>query len=129
MADVPNLPLILVADDDWMNREMMQVYLQRAGFRVAAAHDGASAIQQAMIETPDLVLLDVRMGEIDGYDVCAQMKTMDTLKTTPILMLSALSSQDAVDSAMKAGADGFITKTMNLSQVVQTIREKLPNAQ
>jgi CheY-like chemotaxis protein len=121
----PPAPLILVVDDDWMNREMMQAYLQRAGFEVALAHDAASALEKAVALHPDLIMLDVRMGEKDGYEVCHELKLQEGTRQVPVVMLSALNSDDARARALEVGAAGFLTKTMNLGKMVGEIREIL----
>ena len=118
-------PLILVVDDDWMNREMMQAYLERTGFRVLLAHDATSALAMAREHQPHLIMLDVRMGEVDGYDVCRDLKADRSTSQIPVVMLSALSTDEAHAPALEAGAIAFITKTVNLSRVVASIRELL----
>jgi DNA-binding response OmpR family regulator len=120
-----NAPLILVVDDDWMNREMMQAYLERSGFRVALAHDSASALEKAVELVPQLIMLDVRMGEKDGYEVCQELKAQPRTQAVPVVMLSALSNDEARTRARQAGANDFITKTMNLSSMVTQIRALL----
>lgn len=118
-------PLVLVVDDDWMNREMMQAYLEREGFRVALAYDAESALSSAASLKPDLIMLDVRMGEKDGYEVCQELRLQEGSRSVPILMLSALSSDDARNKAIEVGATGFITKTMNLASMVTHMRQVL----
>ncbi|MBE0689634.1 MAG: response regulator, partial [Anaerolineae bacterium] len=114
-----------VVDDDWMNREMMQAYLERAGFRVVLAHDAASAMTTALEQQPDLIMLDVHMGETDGYDICRDLKADAQTSQIPVVMLSALNSDDAREHSADAGAVAFITKTLNLALVVTSIRELL----
>ena len=115
-------PTILVVDDDWMNREMMQAYLGRSGFRVVVAHDAPSALEQAQALRPALIMLDVRMGETDGFEVCQELKTREETRAIPVVMLSALSTQEARERASNVGAVDFITKTMNLAAIVSQIR-------
>jgi DNA-binding response OmpR family regulator len=124
MSDLPNT-LILVVDDDWMNREMMQAYLERSGFRVAVAHDAESALSGAASLMPALILLDVRMGERDGYEVCLELKGQEKTRAIPVVMLSALAHEDARTRALEVGAMAFLTKTTNLSNLVAQIREFL----
>jgi DNA-binding response OmpR family regulator len=115
-------PTILVVDDDWMNREMMQAYLGRSGFQVLVAHDALTALEQAEALRPDLIMLDVRMGETDGFEVCQELKTRTATRSIPVVMLSALSTQEARERASSVGAASFITKTMNLAAIVAQIR-------
>jgi DNA-binding response OmpR family regulator len=124
-AEDMTAPLILVVDDDWMNREMMQAYLERSGFRVALAHDAESALQKAADMVPSLIMLDVRMGDRDGFEVCQELKSRPETAVVPVVMLSALSNDDTRIRARAVGAADFITKTMNLAGLVAQIRALL----
>jgi DNA-binding response OmpR family regulator len=118
-------PLILVVDDDWMNREMMQAYLTRAGFRVEVAHDAETALRKAAEMLPLLIMLDVRMGEKDGFEVCQELKANVQTQAITILMLSALSTEEARQRALQVGAAGFLTKTMHLSSMIEQVKHYL----
>lgn len=118
-------PLILVVDDDWMNREMMQAYLTRSGYRVEVAHDAETALGKAAELLPQLIMLDVRMGEKDGYEVCQELKSNAQTQAITVIMLSALSTEDARQRALQVGAAGFLTKTMHLSSLIDQIRAYL----
>ncbi len=126
-TEKPNA-LVLVVDDDWMNREMMQAYLTRAGFRVEVAHDAETALQKAAAFLPWLILLDVRMGEKDGFEVCQELKQNALTQSIPVLMLSALSNEEARQRAEEVGAAGFLTKTMHLSKMIEHVKKFLPSA-
>jgi DNA-binding response OmpR family regulator len=121
-ADV-STPLILVVDDDWMNREMMQAYLTRAGFRVDVAHDAETALRKASEFLPSLVMLDVRMGEKDGFEVCQELKANPRTQAISVVMLSALSTEESRRRAVEVGAVGFLTKTMHLASMVDQVRQ------
>jgi DNA-binding response OmpR family regulator len=121
-ATVVLKPLILVVDDDWMNREMMQAYLTRAGYRVEVAHDAETAIRKAAELVPQLVMLDIRMGEKDGYEVCQELKANPRTQPIAVVMLSALSTEEAHQRSREVGAVGFLTKTMHLSQLVEQVK-------
>lgn len=123
-SEIPK-PLVLVVDDDWMNREMMQAYLTRSGFRVEVAHDADTALRKAAELLPQLIMLDVRMGEKDGFEVCQELKSSPQTQGITILMLSALSTEEARQRALQVGAAGFLTKTMHLSSMIQQIHEYL----
>jgi len=127
MSDTSNhaLPLVLVVDDDWLNRDMMKAYLERTGFRVVLAHDAASTLSTAREQLPDLIMLDVQMGETDGYDICRDLKADAQTGPIPVVMLSAYNSGEARERSVAAGAVTFITKTVNLAHVVTSIRELL----
>lgn len=123
-SEIPK-PLILVVDDDWMNREMMQAYLTRSGYRVEVAHDAETAMSKAAELLPELILLDVRMGEKDGFEVCQELKANAETHAITVIMLSALSTEETRQRAQQAGAAGFLTKTMHLSSIIEQIKTYL----
>src|SRR5690606_16285855 len=110
MADPGRTPLIMVVDDDWMNREVIEAHLLGAGYDVAVAHSGEQALDVALQRTPDLVLLDVRMQGLSGYDVCQRLKALDAMRSVPVVMVTALESDEDKLKAINAGADDVIIK-------------------
>jgi two-component system cell cycle response regulator len=103
-------PLILVVDDDWMNREVMEAHLLAADYRVMLARDGEEALKLSIEHNPDLILLDVRMQGISGYEVCAQIRAYEQTKHTPVILVTALDSDEERLKGVEAGVDDFITK-------------------
>ena len=103
-------PLILVVDDDWMNREVMEAHLLAAGYQVLLAHHGEEALRLGRDYSPDLILLDVRMHGISGYDVCRQLRADEQTSHTPVIMVTALDSDEVRQKGIEAGVDDFITK-------------------
>ena len=102
--------LILVVDDDWMNREVMEAHLLAAGYEVLLARSGEEALALSFERDPDLILLDVRMQGMTGYEVCAAMRAHERTQTTPIVMVTALDRDEEKQQALDAGADDFIIK-------------------
>lgn len=123
-----NPPLILVVDDDWMNREVMEAHLSGAGYEVQVAHSGDKALEFAFERPPDLVLLDVRMHGMNGYEVCQRLKANESTRFTPVVIVTALESDEDKLKAIKAGADDFISKPftslMMLTRVKSLLRIK-----
>lgn len=104
---------VLVVDDDWMTREIVEAHLARAGFRVAQASGGAQALALAEADPPDVILLDVRMGDMDGYEVCRQLKDNARTRRIPVVTITALDEDAQRQQALQAGADDFLAKPIN----------------
>jgi DNA-binding response OmpR family regulator len=117
--------LILVVDDDWMNREIVETYLTLAGYRVNTAENGVDALQLIDIDPPDLVLLDVMLPDVNGNEICRRLKQNPKTAPISVLMLTALQTQEDVDLAYHAGADGFVNKPYNAKQMIAQIEALL----
>ncbi|TNE43339.1 MAG: response regulator [Deltaproteobacteria bacterium] len=109
-----------------MNRDMLSRRLQRKGFRCLVAEDGVEALD-ILEKEPEvqLVLLDVMMPRMNGLEVVQTMRSSDTWKDTPILMVSARVQNTDIDKAMDAGANGYITKPIDFKEALKTIRGHL----
>ena len=83
----PMPQLVLIVDDDQMNRELLGTVLKRAGYLAAHASSGAQALREVPEQHPDLILLDVNLGEMSGFDVCAQLKSQPATRAIPIIIL------------------------------------------
>jgi adenylate cyclase len=101
---------ILAVDDDVDNVELLRTYLQLAGYQVTTARSGEEALQKVEKEPPDLILLDVVMPGMDGYQVCAKLKGDKATQFIPIVMISALQDQEDRVKSIEAGADDFLSK-------------------
>lgn len=104
---------ILVIDDDWMNREMMEAHLDAEGYTVRLASSGKSALEAIAASQPALIILDLRMPEMDGIEVCEQIRASEDSRNTPILMISGMESDADVQRGLAAGADDFLIKPFN----------------
>jgi CheY-like chemotaxis protein len=118
-------PLIMVVDDEWMNREMLQAYLEGAGYEVVLVASGPKALELAAARPPDLVLLDVRMTGMNGYEVCARLKATEATRYTPVLMVTGLVGDDDKRQALNAGADDFIPKPLDSLIMLNRIKSLL----
>jgi adenylate cyclase len=121
----PPAHTIMVVDDDWLNRELLETYLQQAGYQVISAGDGARALQMAAAAPPDLVLCDVQMPRMSGYEVCEAFKTNPLTRFVPVVMVTALDSDDEKLRAVEAGADDFVTKPFNSILLLTRVRSLL----
>ena len=103
-----NPPLILIVDDDWMNRELLQAHLD--GYEVIAVNRGEKALELAQSHPPDLVIVDVRMPEMNGYEVCERLRADEATRYIPVLILSGVETDDAKLRALEVGADDVLSK-------------------
>jgi DNA-binding response OmpR family regulator len=113
---------VLVADDETNIVQLLRLYLREAGYEVVAAYDGRQAIERFHAETPDLVLLDIMMPELGGFEVCQEIRKTSEV---PVIMLTARS--DDVDKivGLEMGADDYITKPFNPREVVARVKANL----
>jgi two-component system alkaline phosphatase synthesis response regulator PhoP len=118
-------PLILIADDDEDILTLVQVRLERAGFRVVTAKNGHEAIELARAEPPSLAVLDVMMPHLDGYGVLKAFRADPQLAATPVVMLSARVHADDVDRGLEAGADEYLAKPFRSERLLEVVRELL----
>lgn len=112
---------ILIVDDDWMNRELLEAYLKMGGYEVKLANSGETALEMTADDLPDLIMLDIRMTGMSGFEVCTQLKSSEPTKDIPILMVSALESEEDRMQAAQTGADGFIAKPFNSASILAQI--------
>jgi len=111
---------ILLADDDPRVLQVVSRYLDLEGYDVATAVDGETAVASAVAAPPDLVILDIMMPGIDGFEACRQIRANASTARTPVLMFSALSEES--DAARTAGADGLIAKPFSLPDLGEAVR-------
>jgi DNA-binding response OmpR family regulator len=116
---------ILVVDDDLDSLKLIGLMLQRQGYQVLAAPDGAHALVQAESERPDLILLDIMMPDMDGYEVCRRLKRDPRLANIPIMIFSAKSSADDKIAGFEAGADDYLTKPTHPTELASRIKALL----
>jgi CheY-like chemotaxis protein len=116
---------ILVVDDEPDNRELLEIILASEGFRVVAAASGAEALAIVAREAPDLIVLDVMMPNMTGYEVTAKLKGDPATRNIPILIFSAVSDPDARRLGLSAGADDYLAKPVEYADLVKRVRKLL----
>lgn len=122
---------ILVAEDERDIRELIAFTLQFAGFEVVSASNGAEAVQLAAREHPDLILMDVRMPLMTGYQACEALKQMPETQNTPVVFLSAKGQESEIQEGLGAGAVKYILKPFapdDLTIQVKQLLEELSQA-
>lgn len=115
-------PLILVVDDDAIIRNMLIKALKKQNFDTIDAANGADGIELFRQHRPDMVLLDVLMPVMNGFEACLLMRAIDPQRVVPIIMLTGLDDVTSVEKAFDAGATDFITKPVNWSLFSQRVR-------
>jgi DNA-binding response OmpR family regulator len=121
-------PCILIVDDERDNRELLDIILTSEGFRILTAASGEEALATAALQSPDLILLDVMMPGMTGYDVAARLKGNSATKNIPVIMVTALSDPNTRALALSAGANDIVTKPVSHIELCLHIRALLPPA-
>jgi formate hydrogenlyase transcriptional activator len=125
MKEVRDQPSILVVDDTRANIGFLLETLSQAGYRVRVAPDGETALEQIQYSPPDLVLLDVMMPGIDGFETCRRIRKLPQLSQLPVIFMTALSDTQDKVRAFAAGADDYVTKPFQSEEVLARVRTHL----
>ncbi len=129
MSSSSTAPQILVVDDDLDLVRLVRAYLEKAGFRVTAAYDGATALRMLRHDRPALVVLDLMLPDQDGWDITRLVRADPGLSQTPIIMLTARIDDTDKIIGLELGADDYITKPFNPREVVARVRSVLRRSQ
>lgn len=116
---------ILIVDDTPANLHVLTDMLRNAGYRARPTPSGLLALRAAQTEAPDLVLLDIRMPEMDGYEVCRRLKQIETLKDVPVIFLSALTDASVKVEAFKVGGVDYVTKPFQFEEIKARVEAHL----
>jgi len=119
---------ILVVDDEKDILELLKYNLTREGYSVITAPNGLVALEKLSLN-PDLVILDVMMPQMDGYEVCQRIKTIEKFKNTPILFLTARTSEADEIRGLNLGASDFIQKPISINKILARVKANLRNAE
>jgi diguanylate cyclase (GGDEF)-like protein len=113
---------VLVVDDDKNMRKLLRLALERDGYQVTTACDGVQALSLYRHESPDVVLMDPEMPELDGFEACAQLRKLPGGDETPVMMITGLNDESSVDKAFESGASEYITKPFNWAVLRNRVR-------
>ena len=118
-------PLILIADDNEANREILGRLLETRGYDLVLASDGEEALACARSKLPDLVLLDLMMPKMDGFEVCHRLKADKNLPFMPIILVTPRADSKDVVRGLEAGGDEYVTKPIDQAALVARVRSAL----
>jgi len=116
---------ILLVDDEESIVEMVRKRLEASGYDVVVAMDGQEALDKARKENPDLIILDLMLPKMNGYEVCTMLKQDEQYKKIPILLFTARAQQKDEELGYECGADGFIRKPFEAQELLKQIRSLL----
>jgi len=119
------MPKILLIEDNEMNRDMLSRRLQRRGYEVAIAVNGATGVRMAHSETPALILMDMSLPDLDGWEATRQIKASAATRSIPVVALTAHAMSGDRERALAAGCDDFDTKPVDLERLLSKIEALL----
>lgn len=119
------MPKILLVEDNEMNRDMLSRRLIRRGYEVVMAEDGAKGVELANSESPDLILMDLSLPIMDGWEATRTLKANDSTKAIPVIALTAHAMKSDEDKAKEAGCDDFDTKPVDLNRLIEKMDKYL----
>ena len=120
------MPTVLFVEDTTEQRDLVAMYLGMNGYQVEVANDGIEGLAQARKLQPDLILLDLGMPKMDGYQMMEELRADETLKDTPVVVISAWAAVKHRERAEAAGADAFITKPFDLTTILTMVQKYVP---
>ena len=116
---------VLLVDDEAFNLDFLQQALEDENYEISIAADGQEALNKIKSEKPDLVLLDLMMPVLDGFEVLKQVKADDNLRDTPIIIISAEHDSKSVVKGIKQGAEDYMTKPITAANLLKKVKEYL----
>jgi PleD family two-component response regulator len=113
---------VLIADDNPQGVELLEAYLSDSDYEIRTAGDGEETLRQVNQWKPDLILLDIMMPKISGFEVCKRLRSNPGTRDTAVLMITALDQSSDVERAVEAGTDDFLTKPINKTELLLRVR-------
>jgi two-component system, OmpR family, alkaline phosphatase synthesis response regulator PhoP len=116
---------ILIVDDDAQNRQLLQAMLEPDGVVIEQAASGEEALSMIAKSPPDLILLDIMMPKLSGFEVCKRLRASPATRDVAVLMVTALDQPSDIERAVEAGTDDFLSKPINKSELLLRVRALL----
>ena len=116
---------VLIIDDNPIIRQLVQVVFEREGFRVSLASEGSDGVRMALMNPPNIVILDIMMEGLQGFEVCKMLRANSSLRHTAIIFISAKSYKPDIDKAMELGADSYIIKPFSPGDLLKIAIEHM----
>jgi two-component system alkaline phosphatase synthesis response regulator PhoP len=124
-AEASRPPRVLIADDNPQGVELLEAYLSETDYEVRTAADGDETLRQVAQWQPDLILLDIMMPKISGFEVCKRLRANPATSSIAVLMITALDQPSDIDRAVEAGTTDFLTKPINKTELLLRVRSAL----
>jgi two-component system alkaline phosphatase synthesis response regulator PhoP len=118
-------PRVLIADDNVQGAELLEAYLSDTGYELRTASDGEQTLQQVKSWQPDVILLDIMMPRISGFEVCKRLRADPASQDVAVLMITALDQPSDIERAVDAGTDEFLSKPINKNVLLLRVRSLL----
>lgn len=118
---MPAAKRVLICDDDPVILRLLQVNLELEGYEVLSAHNGQEALDIASAEHPDLVILDIMMPKLDGYQTCERLKAGDDTKDIPVVFVSAKAQQSDIEKGKSYGVADYLTKPFDPTDLLEIV--------
>jgi two-component system alkaline phosphatase synthesis response regulator PhoP len=119
------MPRVLIADDNAPNADLLEAHLDGTGYETKVVFNGEDALATARAWRPDLVLLDVMMPKLSGFEVCRRLRADSATHDMAVLMVTALDQATDVETAVESGTDDFITKPINKTELLLRVKALL----
>jgi two-component system, OmpR family, alkaline phosphatase synthesis response regulator PhoP len=124
-AQTPRPPRVLIADDNAQGVELLEAYLSGTDYEVQTAADGDETLRKVAEWQPDVILLDIMMPKISGFEVCKRLRANPATAGIAVLMITALDQPSDIDRAVEAGTTDFLTKPINKAELLLRVRSAL----
>ena len=122
------MPRVLIVDDNQQNAELLEAHLDGTGYETRLATNGEDAIRAAKEWTPDVVLLDVMMPKVSGFEVCKALRADPATRAAGVLMITALDQPTDIERAVDVGTDDFVTRPINKNELLVRVKALLAAA-
>jgi two-component system response regulator MtrA len=112
-------PKVLIIDDDPIHRRLVKIIFEREGFDVSLAGEGSEGVHMALMNPPNIIILDLMMEGLHGYEVCKMLRANSSIRRTAIIIISGKSYKADIDKAMEFGADSYIVKPFSNKELLK----------
>jgi DNA-binding response OmpR family regulator len=129
MPEPTTPPRVLIADDNPQGVELLEAYLSGTGYETQVAYDGEETLRKVHEWHPDVILLDVMMPKISGFEVCKRIRAKPETANIVVLMVTALDQHSDIDRAVEAGTDDFMTKPINKAELLLRVKAAFKSRQ
>ena len=120
---------VLIVEDNEKNRKVMRDLMRVNGYQPLEAEDGPIGLEMAREHRPDLILMDIQLPTLDGYTVTRQLKADEATKQIPIIAVTSFAMRGEEERAREAGCDAYVSKPIDIHQLVETVQRFLPRAE